>query len=81
MREQCRSRTLPVGGQGSVREVVAGHTLVSHDASAVKTRQRETTKSAHLDLVGFKTRNRADGIVLSEFDVRQMQCANRHVAR
>ena len=64
---------LPVGGQVAIGQVVAGQTLVSHDASAVETRQGETWESAHVDLVGRQTRRRADGIVVSEFDVRQMQ--------
>ena len=64
---------LPVGGQVARGQVVAGQTLVSHDASAVESRQGKTWESAHVDLVGRQTRRRADGIVVSDFDVGQMQ--------
>ena len=64
---------LPVGGQVAIGQVVTGQTLVSHDTSAVNNRQREPWKSAHVDLVGRQTRRRADGIVVSEFYVGQMQ--------
>ena len=64
---------LPVGGQVAIGQVVTGQTLVSHDASVVENRQGETLESVHVGLVGRQTRRRADGIVASEFDVRQMQ--------
>ena len=46
---------------------------MSYDASAVENRQGEAWESAHVNHVGCKTRRRADGIFVSEFDVRQMQ--------
>ena len=46
---------------------------MSHDANAVENRQGETWESANVDLFGGQTRRRADGIVVSEFDVRQIQ--------
>ena len=53
--------------------MVADQTLVSHDACAVGNRQGEPWKFAHVDLVGRQTSRRADGIVVSEFDLGQMQ--------
>ena len=67
---------LPVGGQVAIGQVVTGQTLVSHDTSAVENRQREPWESAHVDVVGRQTRRRADGIVVSEFYVGQMQVPN-----
>ena len=64
---------LPVGGQLAIGQVVTGQTLVSHDASAAENHQGKTREYAHVDLVGCQTRRRADGIVVSEFDVRNMQ--------
>ena len=64
---------LPVGGQVAIGQVVTGQTLVYHHTSAVEHRQGESWESAHVDLVGRQTRRRADGIVVSKFDVRQMQ--------
>ena len=46
---------------------------MSHDASAVENRQGKTWESTHVDLVERQTRRRSDGIVVSEFDVGQMQ--------
>ena len=64
---------LPVGGQVAIGLVVAGQILVSHDAGAIDNRWGGTWESAHVDLVGRQDRRRADGIVVGEFDVRQMQ--------
>ena len=64
---------LPVGCQVAIGQVVTGQTLVSHDTSAVETRQGGPWKSAHVDLVRRQTRRRVNGIVVSEFDVGQMQ--------
>ena len=64
---------LPVGGQVAVGQVVTGQTLVSQDTSAVENRQGEPWESAHVDLIGRQTRSRADGVVVSEFYVGQMQ--------
>ena len=64
---------LPVGGQGAIGQVVTGQTLVSHDTCAIENRQEEPWESAHVDLVGRQTRRRANGVVVSEFDVGQMQ--------
>ena len=64
---------LPAGGQLAIGQVVAGQTLVPHDAGAVENRQGETWGSAHVDLVGGQARRRADGIVVSKLDVRKMQ--------
>ena len=51
---------LPVGGQVAIDLLIAGETLVSNNASAVKTRQGDTGESARVDLVGRQTRCRAD---------------------
>ena len=64
---------LPVGGQVAIGQVVTGQTLMSHDTSAVENRQGGRWESAHVDLVGRQTRRRANGIVVSEFYVGQMQ--------
>ena len=64
---------LPVGGQVAIGQVVTGQTLVSHDTSAIENRQWEPWGSAHVDLVGRQIRRRADGFVVSEFYVGQMQ--------
>ena len=64
---------LPVGGQVAIGQVVAGQTLVPHDAGAVENRQGEAGESAHVDLVRRQARRCADGIVVNEFDVGQMQ--------
>ena len=64
---------LPIGGQVAIGQVVADQALMSHDVSAVETRHGETWESAHVDLTGRQTRRRADGIVVSEFDVRQLR--------
>ena len=64
---------LPIGGQVAIGQVVTGQTLVSHDTSAVENRQREPWESAHVDHVGRQTRRRADGVVVSEFYLGQMQ--------
>ena len=61
---------LSVGGQVAIGQVVAGQTLVPHDAGAVENRQGETWESAHVDLVGRQARRPADGTVVSEFDMR-----------
>ena len=66
---------LSVGGQVAIGQVIAGHTLGSHDASAFENRQGKTWEFAHVDRGGRQTRRRADRIVISEFDVRQMQIA------
>ena len=63
----------PVGGQVAIHQVVTGQALVSHDISAVETSQGGPWKSAHVDLVGRQTRDRADGILDREFDVGKMQ--------
>ena len=78
VREWCARTTvvralLPVGGQVAIGQVITGQTLVFHDTSAVENRQREPWESAHVDLVGRQTRRRADGVVVSEFYVGQMQ--------
>ena len=52
--------------------MVPGQTIVPYDAGAVEPRQGETWESAHVDLVGPLARRRADRIVVSELDVRQM---------
>ena len=67
---------LSVGGQIAISQVVVGQTLVPHDAGAVENRQGETWESAHVDLVGRQACRRADGIAVSEFDVRKMQVPN-----
>ena len=64
---------LSVGGQVAIDQVVAGQTLVPHDAGALENRQGGTWESAHVDLVGRQTRRRADAIVVSEFGVKKMQ--------
>ena len=64
---------LPSLGQFAIIQVVKGQTLVSHDACAIETRQEEPWKFAHVGLVGRQTRRRADGVVLSQFYVGQMQ--------
>ena len=64
---------LPVDIQVAIGQVVTGQTLVSHDTSAVETRQGEPWESAHVDLVGRQTRRRANGIVVSELYVGQRQ--------
>ena len=64
---------LPVGRLVAIGQVVTGQTLVFHATSAVENRQEEPWECAHVDLVGCQTRRRADGIVVSEFYVGQMQ--------
>ena len=64
---------LSVAGQVALGQAVTGQTLVSHDTSAVENRQGEPWESAHLDLIVRQARCRANGIVVSEFYVRQMQ--------
>ena len=64
---------LAVVGQVAIGQVVTGQTLVYHDARAVEIRQGEPWESAHVDLVGRQIHRRADGVVVSEFDVGQMQ--------
>ena len=64
---------LPVGGQVAIGQVITGQTLVSHDTSAVENGHVEPWESSQVDLVGRQTRPRADGIVVSGFDVVQMQ--------
>ena len=61
---------LPVGGQVPICQVVASQTLVPYAAGVVNHRQGDTSESAYVDLVGLQARRRADGIVLSELDVR-----------
>ena len=61
------------GGQIAIGQVVTGQTLVSHNPRAVENRQREPWESAHVDLVGRQTHRRADGVVVSEFYMGQMQ--------
>ena len=51
---------LPVGGQVTICQVVAGWTLVFRDVSAVENRQGEPLESAHVDLVGRQIRRRAE---------------------
>ena len=64
---------LPVGRLVARGQVVTGQTLVFHATSAVENRQEEPWECAHVDLVERQTRRRADGIVVSEFYVGQMQ--------
>ena len=64
---------LPFDGQVAIGQVVTDQTLVSHDTSAVETRQGEPWESAHVDLVERQSRRRADGVVVSEFYVGPMQ--------
>ena len=66
---------LPVRCQIAIGQVVAGQTMVSNDTSAVETRQREPWESAHVHVIGRQTRRRADSIVVSKFDMEQMQVA------
>ena len=63
----------PVGGQVAKGQVVTGQTLVSHDTSAVENRQGEPWESAHVEIVGRQTRRRANGNIVSEFYVGQIQ--------
>ena len=52
---------LSVCSQIAIRQVVVAKTLVSHDAVAFENRQtRGTWESTHVDLVGRRTRCRAD---------------------
>ena len=62
-----------VCSQVVIGQVVSGQTLVSHDAGAFENRQRETWKSAHMDLAWCQIRRHADRIVVSDLDVRQVQ--------
>ena len=70
----------PVGGEVSIGQVVADQTLVPHDAGVVENRQGGTWESAHVDLVRRQACRRADGIVVSEFDVGRCS-PNRLVTR
>ena len=63
---------LPVGGHVAIGQVVTGQALVFHDTNAVENRQGEPWESAHVNLFGRQTRRRADGIVVSEYDVGQI---------
>ena len=63
---------LSVCSQVAVGQVVAGQTLVSCDSDVFENRQREMWKSTHVNLVGGLTRRRADRIVVSELDVREL---------
>ena len=51
---------LSVCGQGGIVQVVTGQTLVSRYSGAFENRQRETSTSAHVNLVGRQTRRHAD---------------------
>ena len=64
---------LSVCSQIAVDQVVAAQTLVSRDSGAFENRQRETWKSTHVSLAGRQARCRADGIVVGELDVRELQ--------
>ena len=63
---------LPVDDQFAIGQVVAGQTLVSHDAGAVETSQGEAWEPAHVDLVRRQARRRADIFFVSKFDARKM---------
>ena len=63
---------LAVGGQAAIVPLITGQNLVSHDTSALQTRQGEPWESDNVDLVGRQTRRRADAIVDSKFYVGQM---------
>ena len=64
---------LLVCSQVAMGQVVVGQALVSHESGAFENRQSETWKSTHVDLVGRQTRHRADRIVVSQHDVREVQ--------
>ena len=67
-------RTLmSVCSQVAVGQVVGGQTLASRDSGAFENRQRETWKSTNVNLVGGRTRRRADRTAVSELDVRELQ--------
>ena len=63
---------LSVCSQVAISQAVADQTLVSRDSGAFGDRQG-TWKSTHVNLVGRKTRRRADRIVVDELDVRGLQ--------
>ena len=64
---------LLVGGHVAIGWMVTGQTLASGDAGAVGIRKGETWESAHVDLVGRRTRRRADRMFVSEIDAVQKQ--------
>ena len=64
---------LPVCGQVAIGQVVAGQTLGSRYSCAFENHQGETCRPTHVNLVGGQTRCRADRIVVSELDVRELQ--------
>ena len=64
---------LSIGRHIPIGHVVAGQTLLPRNAGPVENCHRETWESAHVDLNGRQARLRADGIGVSEFDVRKMQ--------
>ena len=53
--------------------MVAGQTLVSRYSGAFENREGETCKPTNVNLVGRQTRRRADRIVVSELDVKELQ--------
>ena len=64
---------LPVCSLVAIGQVIAGQTLVSRYSSAFENRQGETWKLTRVSLVGRQTCLRADRIVVSELDVRELQ--------
>ena len=69
----CEGAFFPVGGQVAISQVVTAQTIVSHDTSAVENRQGAPWESALVDTVGLQTCRGDDVIVVTEFDVGQMQ--------
>ena len=69
----CEGAFLPVSGQVAIGQVVTAQIVVSHDTSAVENRQGAPWESARVDIVGLQTCRGADVIVLTEFEVGQMQ--------
>ena len=53
--------------------MATGKTLVSHDYGVFEHRPRESGMSTHVNLVWRKPRRRAERIVLSELDERELQ--------
>ena len=64
---------LSVCSQIAIGQMVASRTLVSRYSGAFENRLGETWKSTHVNLVGRQTRRRADRIVASELDVKELQ--------
>ena len=53
--------------------MIVSQALVPRDSRASKHYQRDAWTSTHVDLVGAQTRRRADQIVVSQLDMREIQ--------